>query len=369
MKKIIISSDILSSVLEKLALAVNPNHVLPALANMQCKVTKNEIELIASDLELTISVKCDAETSGEPFDFLLPVGYLKQVLSKADSAPVEIEHPSTRKAKIICHRDREEGEPDVYELNSLDRFDDFPKMPSVPKGNTLVLDQDFIGLLTKAMHTCSKDEMRPSMTRACLDIKPTGIELVSTDTHCLYLHKIPGKGVKDEQIHFSQKLAKALKGLETLETSWTDKTVCFKSGRTTIWCTRFQDKYPDYKVVIPNNEPNLTVDREKLINLLNKACLSSLHNKATLFNLKEVPGVLHSVTDDPEYERKIRLSVPCEYTGDTADVLLNAKKLQILMDQVDVEQVKLHIYHPTKAVLISSDEDKDYLGLIMPIKN
>jgi DNA polymerase-3 subunit beta len=80
MKKIIISTDALKPALSKLGQAVNPKSVLPVLLNLYCRVTENQVELIATNLEITIyyRLQCAAK---EAFDFLIPFDFLNKIVS------------------------------------------------------------------------------------------------------------------------------------------------------------------------------------------------------------------------------------------------------------------------------------------------
>lgn len=360
MKKFIVSSDTLAPVLEKLGRAVGGSKILPILKNIVCKVSKDEIELITTDMEITMSHTCAAQTEGAPFDLLLPYDFVNSICHLVDTMPLVIEHPSIRKARILA-----EGE--VYELNSLDKIEEFPKLPSVPKKNSINLDASFVSLLNKAMLTVSKEELRPAMTRACLDITVNDSHLVSTDAHCLFKHRVELTATEPQQISFSHKMAKAIDGLQELEVNWNNNMVSIKSGQIIVWAKRHEEKYPNYNAIIPDFSPNLVIEKSRLVDALNKACLSSSANKHTRINLKKKAGEIHFEADDPDYSRKINLHVAGDYTGNVEAVSINAKLMLTILKQVDTDQISLSIHHPKKAILVSTGDNKDYLGLLMPI--
>lgn len=362
MKKFVIDSEKLKPALKKLSQAVNSKSILPALKNIYCKVTKQEVELITSDSELTISCKCVAGTEGEPFEMLIPFDFLNKVTSLIKSAPIWIEHPSTRKARII-------GMNDSYELNSLDKLEEYPNTPAVPKKNTLQVDEHFIPFLTKAMRTVSQEEETkfPALTRGCVDMNGE-INIVSSDKVCIYKHKVAAESPVTEQLLISSKFAKAMEGLEAVELSWSTKQIAVKSETITVWCTRHEDKYPDYKRFIPDFPANLKVQRLALVDAMHKACLSSDEKKLTTMLLKKETGRIHFECEDPDMGRKISVNIPGDYTGEVTEVTIMAHKMLTLLEQISVDEVVLHIGEATKAIVISSPEDVDYLGLIIPIK-
>ncbi|HTD92457.1 MAG TPA: hypothetical protein VK644_01545 [Chitinophagaceae bacterium] len=360
MKKFSISSDQVKKAFKKLSLAIIANPILPALSNVLVRVTKGQVEFITSNNDLTISEKCEANAA-EEFDLLLPFEDVYKYVGLLKSVTMVIEHPSARKARFS-------GDNDVYEFNSLVKVEDFAKIPSVPKGNALHLDESFVGWLSKAMETTSKKEDDKALTRACLDITPKGIFLVSTDSYFLFKRKLEGESKIADQLHFSHRLAAALQGSKELEVSWSKNMLCFQSGTTTIWAKRYEDKYPNYNSILPDYESNLVLDRAAFMHALDKMCLSSLATRQTTFSLKETVGSIQLVTDDPDYQRKLKATVQGAYEGPVAVISLNAKRLLTIMHQVDHDTIRLHIHDKTKAVLVSTEEDPAYIGLIMPLK-
>jgi len=359
MKKFIISSDALKAATKKLGQVIVANPTLPVLYNIYCKVTKGEVELIATDLEITISYKCPAEAV-DTFELLLPFDFLNKIVSVIKIQPVTVEHPSVRKARIITDND-------VFEINSLQKFEDFPKLPAAPKKIGLELDSDFTYLLSKAMLTSSKDETRPAMTKACLDIQGDNINLVSTDAHCLYRHKINVDSTEKEQLLLSKKMAHALDSLDKIELSWTAKMIIVKSDKIVIWCTRHEEAYPNYNAIIPNHGPNLKLQKNDMVDALHKACISSATTKQTNIYARKEKGFINFETDDADMSRKILVKIPGDYTGDVEAIAVNAKKLLTILDQVPGQEINLHIGTAYTAILISTEEDADYLGLLMPL--
>jgi DNA polymerase-3 subunit beta len=360
MKKIIIASDALRTAMKKLAIAINSKTVLPVLTSMYCKVEKGELELITSDMEITISYKLAVETKGEPFEFLLPFDFISRLMALLGSQPITIELVSKTAVKITT-------DSDEYDLSDTGSTADFVKIPSLPKRNLIKLNGNFVKLITIAMLTTSKDDLRPAMTHACLDIKKKQSILVSTDAHLLYTHKLPVTFDEPDQLCFSHKVAEAMAGIDELELSWTQDLLAIKSGRVTILSKRLDAKFPDYKAVIPDHGANLKLNREDLIEVLRKACLSSVDTKQTNLFLKRESGTIHFEYEDVDYGRKGHLRLKGAFSGNCESISVNAKSLLTLLGQIESDDINLHIDKPTKAVLLSTEENKDYLGLLMPL--
>jgi DNA polymerase-3 subunit beta len=363
MKKLVISSDLLKQAFHKLGQAVNNKSVLPALKNVYCKVEKKEVEFVTTDTELTISYKCEIESEGAPFELLLPYDFVNRSIAYMH-ASVTIEHPSARKARILCLSD-------LYELDSLDKLDEFPNVPALPKKNMVVMDEKFLPMLATAILTTKKDDpAAPSaFSHALLELNKKESCLVSADGPVLYKHIIHAKVEEPEKLLLSQKVSKALEGLGLVQVSWNQNHIGFLHENIMVIATQSDLKYVDYKKVLNGGcVANLSVERSILVEALQKACLSSSQTKQTNIFLKKQEGQVHFEIDDPDYSRKITVDFPATYTGEVEQISVNAKKMLTAMQQIDVQSVRLHIEAADKAVLISSEEDAEYSGLIMPLK-
>lgn len=358
MKKFIISSKQLAAALKKLAQAINKNSTLPVLVNLYCKVRKTEVELITSDLELTISITCSCEATHE-FEMLIPFEFITKVMALSNDQPITIEM-NGNKARI-------HGENDTYELGSLDKVKDFPNLPQPPQQKFISMNGTFIEWLGKARATVSKDELRPAMQKICLDIKQDHLTMASTDAHLIFNHRFAVESKSEDQLLISPKIAKALDGFEKTEIYWSKQHIAFKSGNVTVIATRHEDKFPDYQVVFHNEPANLVLDRHAVINALERACLNSNSTKHTVIYLRKEPGTIHFESDDIDLNRKITVDIPGSFKGEVERTAVNAEKMLALMNQVEYDEVHLSIVAPQKGIQISSASDLDYKALIMPL--
>jgi DNA polymerase-3 subunit beta len=358
MKKFIISSKVLAAALKKLSQAINKNSTLPVLVNLYCKVKKTEVELITSDLELTIIITCSCEASHE-FEMLIPFEFITKVCALAADQPLTIE--------MNGNKGRIHGENDTYELGSLDKVKDYPNLPQPPQQKFIKMNGTFIEWLGKAKTTVAKDELRPAMQHICLDIKTDHLIMVSTDAHLIFNHKFLVESKNEDSLLVSPKIANALDGFSETEIFWNKQHIAFKSNNVTVIATRHEEKFPDYKVVFHDQQPNLVLDRNAVINALERACLNSSTSKHTVVYLKKEPGTIHFEATDLDLNRKILVDIPGSFKGDTERTAVNAAKLLALMNQVEFDEVHLSIIAPEKGIQITSESDADYKSLIMPL--
>lgn len=359
MKQFIISTDLLRQAFKKLAQAINKKSTLPILENLYCKVSPGNVILITSDLELTVYCECPCE-SKDTFQILIPFEFIQKVVALSGSQPLSIQM-NGRTGKII-------GEIDEYELGSLEKVEDFPNLPELPKQKFISLNGSFMDWLKKAQMTCGKDDLRPAMTMICLDIFSNAVTLASTDAHFAFTHSFPVESKHEDQLLISTKIAKALDGFASTEIYWHKQHIAFKSEGVTIIATRHEERFPDYKAIFPGYEHNLVLDRKAVIEALERACLNtSLSINTTLIYLKKEPGTIHFESIDMDLNRKIKVDIPGSFHGSLDQIAINAEKLLTLMLQVDYSEVRFHLAGSDKAILLTSESDPDYKALLMPL--
>ena len=358
MKNFIIDNDLLKRVLKKTGLAVAKKPTLPVLGNLLCKVRPNEVTFLATDLELTIFYTCECK-SNEEFDVLLPFDFLSRIISLHSGVPMAIE--------VKGNNAFVKGPNDIYEINKLAKVKDFPALPDVPSENLIDIDSQAISWLGRAVDTVGDDSVKPALKKVCFDITPSRMTIASTDAQMLFTHKQEIATSFTGKLLISPKIAKAVEGFSSAVLSWNEKNIAFKGGNMVVLATKYDEKYPNYSVIIPDFKVTLSVNRNLFIAALQKSCITSNETKQTTIFLRRSNDKI--VLESEDDQAKITSEVPGEYTGTVEKITLNAKKLLVLLGQVEYENLYLHIESDSKPAVITAEVDKDYLSLIVPYKS
>lgn len=293
MNKIIISSHELKRGLHKLGNVILSKPVLPALGNILCKVGKDYVEMVGSDTETTILYKLEAETSGE-FEFLLPYALISKIVSltQSGSEPMKFEMTGN-KLKIAT----DDGQ---YELKHLDKVEDFPKLPQVPKKNSISINNEIIRTLKIASQTTGKDEQRPAMMKVLMELRSDKITVASTDgNYSLFTKSLPIKSETDGDLLISQKVIKSIEDMADTTVSWNERAIVFEDGNTTVIVTRANEKFPNFRAIIPaDHNSNITLNRLQLINALEKCNINSGPLKEMTLNLDGGDKIVFNSDDE-----------------------------------------------------------------------
>lgn len=353
MKKIIVTTPNLKPALAKLSQAIHPKSILPVLTNIYCKVTSEKVELIGSDMEITIFYDCEC-IAKESFEFLLPFEFIAKIVALYKDAPLEIEVGKT--VKIKCNND-------VYEIKPSSKIADYPKLPEVKIENIVTLNNDILNCIITAVATTGNT--RPQFSYVLLELAPDLITVASTDgVQMVFSQEFASESQIKQEILLSQKVIKSLSGVDDLIIWYSDKMIALDCGNFRVINTRGEEKFANFRKIFPlENEYNLSANKYSLIDALNKCSLVNDHFKAATVELS-ANEIRFIASDD-----MVNINAPIEaaYTGTVASTAINYEKLLKLLNQVECIDVQFAIQDGKRAIVITSTEIKGYKGLIMPL--
>lgn len=364
MSQIIISNGNLKPILRQLKSIVPGRPVISALKNVLFRVQGDgSASLTCMDMEDTIICETTVQnTSEEAFSALVPFEFISRISDVYADIPLTLSFENNGLKVQASARDR-------YELKSLDPLVDYPKIPEfLADGQSIKVDSEFISWLNRAALTMSKDTLRPSMSRVCIDIQTDHLALVSTNGQLLFIKKFDIQSNAPDELLVGGKCIKALSLHQETEILWSKNHIAFKSDKTTVITTRLSDRYVNYSAVIPRYEANVDFETSAFQLALKKVSIAapSYNGGEARLSLKEQIGIVSiNAIEDDIHSSKIDL--PADYTGDVEHVNFSVTNMQTMLSQITFEEISLAIHHPTRAMLITSKEDPSYLGLIMPL--
>jgi DNA polymerase-3 subunit beta len=143
-----------------------------------------------------------------------------------------------------------------------------------------------------------------------------------------------------------------------------------KYGTTQMSCRLIDARFPDYKVVIPTENPyRLTVGTSDFQSALRRVSIFS--NKSTNQVALNITGnELQLAAQDVDFSFEGNERMKCQYSGEDLVIAFNAKFLIEMLGATDSEEVNIELSTPTKAGIIrpaEKDENEELLMLVMPL--
>jgi DNA polymerase-3 subunit beta len=141
-------------------------------------------------------------------------------------------------------------------------------------------------------------------------------------------------------------------------------------GTTQMSCRLIDARFPDYKVVIPVDNPyKMTVSKTDFQQALRRVSIFS--NKSTNQVALTITGSqLQLQAQDIDFSFEGSERMPCQYNGQDLQIAFNAKFLIEMLNAADTQEVVMELSTPTKAGIIKptdQGDNEEMLMLVMPL--
>ncbi len=366
--KFIVSSSALLKQLQQISGVINTNTVLPILEDFLFEIEKNKLTVIATDLEtvMKIHMEIEAKDSGK---VCIPGKILMDSLKNIADQPLTFNIDKNYSIEITS----DNGKYKVMGENP----DNFPREPQADESNAFTMPSSaLVTAINKTIFAVSSDDLRPAMTGVYFELDKKGITFVATDAHRLvrFTRKNIKCPQKDSFIVPKKPLSLLKSSLpdneDELTISYNNNHLFVTHGGTELVCRLIDARFPDYKVVIPTDNPyKMIVNKNDFQNALRRVSVFS--NKSTNQIALAISGNhLQLTAQDVDFSNEGNERMSCQYDGEDLQIAFNAKFLIEMLNGADTQDVLMELSTPTKAGILKpaeQAEDEELLMLVMPL--
>ncbi len=366
--KFIVSSSALLKQLQHISGIVSANTVLPILEDFLFEIEKNRLTVVATDLETVMKVHMDIE-SRESGKICIPAKILIDSLKNLPDQPLTFTIEKNFGIEITS----DNGKYKVMGENP----DNFPKEPETKDASQFTMPSSaLVTAINKTLFAVSNDDLRPAMTGVYFELDKKSITFVATDAHRLVRYRKTDVNCPEKHSFIVPKkplnlLKSALPDNEDeLKISYNDNHLFVDHGKTELVCRLIDARFPDYKVVIPAENPyKMRVNRQDFQNALKRVSVFS--NKSTNQVALTINGAeLQLAAQDVDFSFEGNERMSCSYDGEDIQIAFNAKFLVELLGATTSPEVIMELSTPSKAgiiVPVEKGENEDLLMLAMPL--
>lgn len=358
--------------LQRVQGVVERRNTMPILANILLKAQPGKIEVIATDMEISIKDLCDAVVTKEG-SITINARKLFEIIKEAPEDKIDISAEENGKITIKSGKAK-------FNIMSLP-VEEFPSFPSYDEGKLARVTPEIVKeMIEKTAFASSTDETRYNINGVYVEKEGANIRMVATDGHRLALIErksewpdldkgviLPRKGVFE--------LKRFLDTHEdgSLSLAFTPNSMVVKQDSTILIMRLIDGEFPDYKQVIPKgNERKVRVERLGFLSSLKRVSLLSLEKgKGVKFGLSK--GKLELSSNNPDMgEAREELNV--DYKNDGLEIGFNAAYMMDVLGVIDRDEVILELRdRESPAVLKSAAPAQgghadDYIYVIMPMR-
>ncbi len=366
--KFIVSSSQLLKQLQHINGVINANTVLPILEDFLFEVDKNKLTVVATDLEtvMRVSVDVEAKDSGK---VCIPARILMDSLKNLPDQPLTFTIDKNFGIEITS----DNGKYKVMGENP----DNFPKEPTADDTTSFTMTASaLVTAINKTIFAVSNDDLRPAMTGVFFELNKDFIQFVATDAHRLVRYKRTEVSCpQQDSFIVPRKPLTLLKAAlpvneDEITINYNSNHLFVKHGTTQMSCRLIDARFPDYKVVIPADNPY------KLI--VNKTLFQSALRRVSIFSNKSTNQVALSINgselglaaQDVDFSFEGNERMNCQYDGEDLTIAFNARFLIEMLNAADSEDVRIELSTPTKAGILKPtemDDNEEVLMLVMPL--
>ena len=366
--KFIVSSSQLLKQLQHIAGVINANTVLPILEDFLFEVEKNKLTVVATDLETVMRIQLDIEAK-DSGKVCIPAKILIDSLKNIPDQPLSFNIDKNFAVEITSDNGK-------YKVTG-ENPDNFPKEPSADDTTSFNMTASaLVTAINKTLFAVSNDDLRPAMTGVYFELNKDFVQFVATDAHRLVRYKRTDVSCpKNDSFIVPKKPLNLLKAAlpsneDEITVNYNSNHLFVKHGTTQMSCRLIDARFPDYKVVIPADNPyKMIVTKADFQSALRRVNVFS--NKSTNQVVLNISGSeLQLAAQDVDFSFEGNERMKCQYDGEDLVIAFNARFLIEMLNAADSDEVRLELSTPTKAGIIKPtelDDNEELLMLVMPL--
>jgi DNA polymerase-3 subunit beta len=336
---------------------------LPVLSGVQVTAAEDHIELVGSDLDLTIRVRVPAQVE-EPGQTVVPAKLFDGLTTRLKPGSVNFEVEGDD-AKLSAGAAR----ASVRLLPA----DEFPQV-SQPEGATVTLDAGpFAEALRQVIPAASRDDARPILTGVLLTATDDGLRLVATDSYRLAVRDLSGVGM----LSAGQRVLVGARALQEVQRVFSngelrvtlgEREVQFASDDRSITARLIEGEFPNYEQLIPSGYPNkLTVPRATLEEAVRLMQIVGEGREGTPVRLS-MSGEGLELSATAQERADATEALDAKFEGTDLAVAFNPQFLLDGLLVIEGEEAVLETLDALKPATLRGTDKPNFLYLLMPVR-
>ncbi len=347
--------------------AIPSKTTLQILYNLLFRLKGNDLEIRATDLDMTIVLKLAVEGHGDGA-IVVNAKKLLEVVKELPDFPVLVSVDD-----FLFTIKSESG----FQGN-LTGYDaaEYPSLPEVEQAKLFQAPlKDLRFLSEKTSFAVSSDFSRMSLTGVHCEGKGGRLEMVATDGHRFgkAWTELSAQGGVPAVILPPKALGQVLHMSEdpeqVIEVEIGAAQARFATPTITLLTKLIDGPYPNYENVIPKDFSRvMKCNREQLMAVLRR--VSTMANSKTRLVIFNFQGkTLQLSARNPDLGGDSEESLPVEFQGEAVEVGINAAYLLEELRLTHSEEIRFKFNNPLGAVVIEPVADKaDYFFIVMPLR-
>jgi len=356
--------------LEVLQGVVERKNTVPILGNVLLSATSEGLELMATDLEVSVRTKAQADVKAEG-GVSVSARKLYEIVRLLPNSGVKIKDDAEHWVTVTCDRSR-------FRIMGLAK-EEFPALPSAGKvSKTKIPGALFKKMIDRVIFAVTTDDARFALNGALLILKGGMMTLVASDGARLACISEKLEGAKaakgdEERVLIPRKalseIARVAEGDEDVFYCRKDSHLFFEIGNAHLTSRVLEGTFPNFEKVIPvGNDKSVDFNRQELTTALSRvSVLANERSRAIRLSVKD--GKAEISSRNPEMGDASE-TLPVDYSGEDLEVGFNAKYLLEFLSVAGTEKVTFELKDEVTQGLVrpAGEAGKQYTYVVMPMR-
>lgn len=337
------------------------NKVLPILDCVKIKVSGGRINVVSSDNQNSINKKNDVVEADGDVTFCVNckelLSYIKLIGSENITLKVDENELS------VVH---EKGEMKLPTHNA----DDFPVIKPDDDSKIVTMDAALLNnWIVDARNFTSNDDLRPVMTGIYFYARKGELGCCGSDSKRLFSDFI-NTDIEDFEFTLNKSAFAAVCGICAESDSITikigERNVLFVGNNMFVLARMQERKYPNFKLVIPNDTPiKATINKEEFVNAI-KRCKLSANQSSCALKLNFSGINLEIIGQDYDFNKKATENVMVQ-VNESISIGVNADLLLSVIEAIQTDNVIMEIKNPSTPCVLREDKENNKALLVVPM--
>lgn len=352
----------------------NKNINLPILNNILFRAKREGLELISTNLEISIVhfLRSKVDQEGE---LTVDSKIINEYISLLPEEKIEIEGINNE-LKIRCKNYK-------TKINTQESKD-FPLIPEVDESNCFfVKTDDFKKGIASVSFSVAVSDGRPEISGILFSLTKDGLFLVGTDSYRLAEKNIDfksDKNLNDQRFIVPAKTIQELlrvlnnfkeneqiENIENIKICFNENQIFFSFGSSLLVSRLIIGNYPDYKQIIPQNKKSeILVNKSELVRAIKAAGLfSKIGINDIGLSIKKDKLIIFS---NSSQLGENFVEINCKTKGEEIEIFINYKYLLEGLNNINNEEVLFSFLDKNTPCKIEDKNDNQFLYIVMPIR-
>jgi len=361
--KITCSRDELAARLGVVARGLSTRGTVQILAGVLLQVKDGALELAATDMELSLRTRLDAQVEGDGAA-VVPGRLLTDIVRLLPQDEVVLEY-RVEESTVYVTSGSSEARLRTYAV------EDFPRLPDPAVASLSTLEAEpLIDTIARVSRASSRDESRPVLTGILVRFEGTSLVMAATDSYRMAVKETAvSAGAPDLDAivpaRALDELRRIASGADEIQLGTLDNHVVFGVGDTWLTTRRIDGQFPNYKQLLPDAfEYEVKLPREEFLDVIRRAGVMA--QRSTPLRLRFAEGEL-TVSAQTQDIGEAREQMPVAYSGEALEIGFNPLWLRDGIESVIEDELTLKLINPLRPAVIA-ESGGDFWYLIMPIR-